>query len=112
LPAVFGGCLRNWISNGTRIAYRLVAISHLRLEHILMNNWDDFDRSIRETDITNPAFVDHVRSVFPDKRVRPDDQDFDLSADISTEERAKQAYRRAQAQKLIRMFREWKVTQN
>jgi hypothetical protein len=96
----------------TRIAYRLVAIAHLRLEQILMNNWDDFDRSIRETDITNPAFVDYVRSVFPDKCVCPDDQDFDLSADISTEARAKKAYRRAQAQKLVRMFREWKVAQN
>jgi hypothetical protein len=77
-----------------------------------MNNWDDFDRSIRETHITDPAFVDYVRSMFPDKRVCPDDQDFDLSADISTEERARKAYRRAQAQKLVRMFREWKVAQN
>jgi hypothetical protein len=77
-----------------------------------MNDRDDFDRSIRETDITNPAFVDYVRIVFPDKRVCPDDQDFDLSADTSTEERARNAYRRAQAQKLVRMFGEWKVAQN
>ena len=77
-----------------------------------MTDWDDFDRSIREADITIPAFLDYVRSVFPDKRVRPDDQDFDWSPDISTEERARKAYRRAQAQKLVRMFREWKVAQN
>ena len=77
-----------------------------------MNDWDNFDRSIRETDIADPVFVEHVRNAFPDKCVCPDDEDFDLSADISTEERAKKAYRKAQAQKLIRMFREWKVAQN
>jgi hypothetical protein len=77
-----------------------------------MNHWDDFDASMRKSEITNPAFVEYVRQTFPNKCIVPDDQDFDLSMDVSTASRAKKAYRAAQSHKLIRMYRDWRVAQN
>jgi hypothetical protein len=62
--------------------------------------------------VINPEFVEHVLRQFPDNRVIPDDEDFDLPADVSTKLRARKEYRKAQAHKIVRMYREWKVTRD
>jgi hypothetical protein len=73
---------------------------------------NDFDGLIRDTDINNTAFLEYMRIQFPNNHILPDDEDFDLSADVSTSARAKKAYREAQARKLARMYRDWKATDN
>ena len=75
-----------------------------------MIDWKAIAALIGDSDVTNPEFVAHVLRQFPDQRVIPDDEDFDLSADVSTESRARKEYRKAQARKIVRMYREWKVT--
>jgi hypothetical protein len=64
------------------------------------------------SDLANLDFVKYLRRQFPDDRVRPDDQDFDLSAEVTTDEQASEQYRLADARKVIRMYREWKAAQN
>jgi hypothetical protein len=64
------------------------------------------------SDLANLDFVKYLRREFPDDRVRPDDQDFDLSAEVTTDEQASEQYRLADARKVIRMYREWKAAQN
>jgi hypothetical protein len=75
-----------------------------------MIDWKAIADLIGDSDVKNPEFVKHVLREFPDSRVIPDDEDFDLSADVSTKFRARKVYRRAQARKIVRMYREWKVT--
>jgi hypothetical protein len=73
---------------------------------------NDFDGLIRETDIYDPAFLEHMQLQFASDQFVPDDEDLDLSADVSTRSRAKKAYRMAQARKLARMYRDWKAAGN
>jgi hypothetical protein len=73
---------------------------------------NEFDGLIRDTDMNVPAFLGHMRIQFPNDHILPDDEDFDLSADVSTSSRARKAYRKAQARKLARMYRDWKAAGN
>ena len=77
-----------------------------------MIDWKAIAALIGDSDVTNPEFVEHVLRQFPDNRVIPDDEDFDLSADVSTKLRARKEHRKAQARKIVRMYREWKVTRS
>ena len=67
---------------------------------------------VRFSDVTNPEFVEHVVREFPDDRVLPDDRDFDRSVNVSTDVQATEQYELAQARKVVRMYRGWKVAQN
>ena len=73
---------------------------------------NELDGLIRDTGIDDPAFLEHMQTQFLNKDILPDDEDFDLSADVSTSARAKKAYRKAQARKLARMYRDWKAAGN
>jgi hypothetical protein len=64
------------------------------------------------TDLANMDFLRYLRREFPGDKVLPDDQDFDLSVDVTTDVQARAEYRRAQARKVIRMFREWTAARN
>ena len=64
------------------------------------------------SDIENPGFVEHVLREFPDDRVLPDDQDFDVSVNVSTDIQIVEQYKLAQARNVVRMYREWKAAQN
>jgi hypothetical protein len=75
-----------------------------------MIDWKAIADLIGDSDVTNPEFVELVLRQFPGKRVVPDDEDFDLSADVSTKSRARKEYRKAQVRKIVRMYREWKIT--
>jgi hypothetical protein len=96
-------------------ASRVLPISGIRcatLGLIPMIDRNDFDGLIRETDINDPAFLEHMQMQFANDQFVPDDEDLDLSADVSTRSRAKTAYRMAQARKLARMYRDWKAAGN
>jgi hypothetical protein len=73
---------------------------------------NELDGLIRDTGINDPEFLEHMRTQFPNNHILPDDEDFDLSADVSTSARAKKAYRKAQARKLARIYRDWKAVGN
>jgi hypothetical protein len=67
---------------------------------------------VRFSDIENPEFVEHVLREFPDDRVLPDDRDFDLSVNVTTDVQIVEQYKLAQARKVVRMYRAWKAAQN
>jgi hypothetical protein len=77
-----------------------------------MIDGNDFGETIPESELSNPAFIMHVRREFSNKYILPDEQDFDASADVSTSMQAKAEYRKAQARKLVRLYRSWKAAQN
>jgi hypothetical protein len=77
-----------------------------------MSDWKNFLLPIRTRDITNPEFMRHIRREWPDAQVTPDDEDFDLSADVSTDAQASEQYRKAQTRKVIRMYRGWIAARN
>jgi hypothetical protein len=62
-------------------------------------------------DLEDPAFLEHVRQQFPGP-VRPDDEDYDMTARPQTTEEEADQYWVAQARKLMRMYREWKAGKN
>jgi hypothetical protein len=72
----------------------------------------EFDGLFRETGIDDPDFLEHMRMQFANGQIVPDDEDFDLSADVSTRSRAKKAYRKAKGRKLLRTYRDWKAAGN
>ena len=67
---------------------------------------------VRFSDIEDPEFVEHVLREFPDDRVLPDDRDFDLSVNVSTDVQIVEQYKLAQACNVVRMYRAWKAAQN
>ena len=67
---------------------------------------------VRFSDIEDPEFVEHVLREFPDDRVLPDDRDFDLCVNVSTDVQIVEQYKLAQARKVVRMYRAWKAAQN
>ena len=77
-----------------------------------MTDWKNFLAPVRARDIANPEFMRYVRREWPDAPITPDDRDFDLSADVTTDAQAREQYRKAQTRKLIRMYRTWQAGQN
>jgi hypothetical protein len=62
-------------------------------------------------EMENPAFLEYIRQQCG-MPVPPDKEDYDLTVFPRTEEEAGHQYRLAQSRKLLRMYREWKATQN
>jgi hypothetical protein len=68
----------------------------------------DFDRK----DLENPQFVAHWKHLTGGKPIKPDDQDYDPSADPKTIEETAHEYGLAQGRKLMRIYQAWKSEQN
>jgi hypothetical protein len=77
-----------------------------------MSDWKNFLLPIRTKDIADPEFMRHISREWPDAQVTLDDEDFDLSADVSTDAQAREQYRKAQSRKIIRMYRGWVAARN
>ena len=65
------------------------------------------DPTIEE--LSSPEFNLYLMARFPGM-IEPDEQDFDQTSHAKTEWERAQRYRQAIAQKMIRLWREWKAT--
>jgi hypothetical protein len=63
-------------------------------------------------DMHDWAFLKHVRQLFPDGSVVPDDVDMAPLTPKLVGQEAAEEYRLWQANKLMRIYREWKLGQN
>ena len=64
-------------------------------------------------DLENPVFLAWLKGRLRGRKMEPDDQDYDFSITRPvTNKEAGKLYRLAQARKMIRMYREWKASQN
>jgi hypothetical protein len=63
-------------------------------------------------DLEDPAFQKYLATLFPSGKVRPDDQDFDHSLPTVTGTQRAEAYRIAQANMMIRLYRHWRGRPN
>jgi hypothetical protein len=71
-----------------------------------MHSYDPKDMK----ELENPAFVAYLETLgLP---IRPDGIDFDKTVLPASAEEAAHQYRSAQASKIMRLYREWKTTQN
>ncbi len=61
-------------------------------------------------DLEDPAFLAFLRERFPGRAVEPEDVDFERPTTASTSEELARRYRRAQARRLVRLYRQWKET--
>jgi hypothetical protein len=60
-------------------------------------------------DLNDPEFLKYLRSRFPNK-IEPDEQDYGATLDSSVSEiEMAQDYQIAQANRLLRLWREWKA---
>jgi hypothetical protein len=63
-------------------------------------------------DLEDPAFQKYLSTLFPSGKVRPDTQDFDHSLPTVTGAQRAEAYRLAQANMMIRLYRQWRGRPN
>ena len=63
-------------------------------------------------DLEDPEFQKYLRTLFPSGAVRPDAQDFDQSLPTVTGAQRAEAYRLAQANMMIRLYRQWRSRPN
>jgi hypothetical protein len=66
----------------------------------------------RIEDLHDPAFLAYLKEELGGAPIKPDSQDYDPSAMPTTAAQKAEQHRLAQAQKLIRLYREWKTQQN
>jgi hypothetical protein len=61
--------------------------------------------------LRDPDFLEQLRAAFPDGRILPDEEDFDLEINPQTDSECAEEYRLAQAKRVTRLWREWKAGQ-
>jgi hypothetical protein len=63
-------------------------------------------------DLENPEFQAYLRHRCGPGKITPDKQDFDRRVNATSNVEHAHQYRRAQMQKIMRPYREWKTAQN
>jgi hypothetical protein len=66
----------------------------------------------KAADLGDPAFIVYLDTLFPDRKIKPDPEDFDLNANPKTVAEQASEYRSAVARKIIRLYGQWKAAQN
>jgi hypothetical protein len=60
----------------------------------------------------DPAFLEHLRSITGGRSIKPDAQDYESDETPWSKAETADLHRRARVRKLLRIYREWKATQN